>query len=461
MTTGEPLMKTLMFVFCALVATHAAATNFLVTSNASSGAGSLEQAITDANADPAEPHTITIASNLEIIGSLPTITRSLTISAPTPTVKIRGFNNRLFQLRGENGRFVINNLILSNGQFGSASADRGGCINAVFSTFSIQVSNTIFDGCSLDSNQPIVQGGAIYANADVTVIDSVIRGSRIATSASGIFNTSLQGSAIHQAGGTLTLIRSKIHSNSISDSARSANGGIYLASGANLRASQSAFYNNNIFFGGDAAAIYVANGTADIDSSSFYNNFARSGAAIELRGTLRLQNSSFYNNTSNQTPTTGVVVVQGDLAMRNNAFLGNSAHLYHLSGSVFGFSGNVFGAQREIGCQFQTMPAAARANFGTPSCAAVAFDLRAASFDGFGLASPSDVTPTFGFAPNSPIFDAYANGASSQSDYNLCAPADSRGMARPTDDDSDGLAECDAGPNEGRVVVAVFKDGFE
>ena len=62
-------------------------TNFLVTTTADSGAGSLRQAVIDANSDTSGPHTIAFDTagvfatpqTISLLTALPTITESVTI----------------------------------------------------------------------------------------------------------------------------------------------------------------------------------------------------------------------------------------------------------------------------------------------------------------------------------------------------------------------------------------------
>lgn len=110
------LFYTLFFLF---VAISAEATNFTVINGNDAGAGSLRQAILNANADPAVPHTITftVSGVINITTSLPTITRQVTIDGgSTVTVSGPGGNNTvaLFVLgTGSNGS-VIRNLTMRN-----------------------------------------------------------------------------------------------------------------------------------------------------------------------------------------------------------------------------------------------------------------------------------------------------------------------------------------------------------
>ncbi|MBO9631641.1 MAG: right-handed parallel beta-helix repeat-containing protein [Chitinophagaceae bacterium] len=105
-----------------LVTGNAYATNFVVTNGNNAGAGSLRQAILDANADAAgAPHTITFSYSgvVTITASLPTITKRVTIDGidrATRIISAPGGNNTvaLIVLGAGSGGSTIKNLTLRN-----------------------------------------------------------------------------------------------------------------------------------------------------------------------------------------------------------------------------------------------------------------------------------------------------------------------------------------------------------
>ncbi|AXY73485.1 T9SS C-terminal target domain-containing protein [Paraflavitalea soli] len=97
------------------------ATDFFVTNGNNAGAGSLRQAITDANANASVPHniTFTVSGVINITSSLPTITRQVTIDGGSPgtvTISGPGGNNliALFVLGTGSGGSTIRNLTMRN-----------------------------------------------------------------------------------------------------------------------------------------------------------------------------------------------------------------------------------------------------------------------------------------------------------------------------------------------------------
>ena len=117
---GSRIPATLLSILLFLIpVSFLHATNFPVINGNNSGAGSLRQAILDANADPSAPHTITftVSGVINITSSLPTITRQVTIDGGnTVTISGPGGNNTiaLFVLgTGSNGS-IIRNLTMRN-----------------------------------------------------------------------------------------------------------------------------------------------------------------------------------------------------------------------------------------------------------------------------------------------------------------------------------------------------------
>lgn len=106
---------------CLLSTSFLYANDFVVSNGNNAGAGSLRQAILDANASPAVPHTITftVTGVINITSSLPTITRQVAIDGGNPasvTISGPGGNNTiaLFVLGTGSGGSAIRNLTMRN-----------------------------------------------------------------------------------------------------------------------------------------------------------------------------------------------------------------------------------------------------------------------------------------------------------------------------------------------------------
>ncbi|HEV7780017.1 MAG TPA: LamG-like jellyroll fold domain-containing protein [Chitinophagaceae bacterium] len=111
------IATTIFFLLGSLTVLNA--TNFVVTNGNNAGAGSLRQAIMDANADVSAPHniTFTVTGVINITSSLPTITRQVTIDgANLVTISGPGGDNTvaLFVLGSGSGGSTIRNLTMRN-----------------------------------------------------------------------------------------------------------------------------------------------------------------------------------------------------------------------------------------------------------------------------------------------------------------------------------------------------------
>jgi uncharacterized protein with beta-barrel porin domain len=149
------------FVFLAawiaICSRGAIAASFDVTNGNDSGAGSLRQAILDANAAGTGPNTITVLDSVNTINitqNLPVIDTSVTIAGNTTTIV--GNNNRLFFVNS--GTVVLSNMDISGGQAkggdgGSGAGGGGGGLGAggglfVNSGASVTIQNVTFNGNS-------------------------------------------------------------------------------------------------------------------------------------------------------------------------------------------------------------------------------------------------------------------------------------------------------------------------
>jgi hypothetical protein len=464
------LISRLFIAALIISSTPALAANFSVTNANDSGAGSLRQAITDANASAATPHTITINPNLDIrlLSALPIVTRSLTLNSHNSTlirIPAAGFL-RFSALFG--GSFTMNSVrVQRDDTTVLPTIARGGCLASTDGSgtnpWTMRISTSVLINCgvrAVGANNNAL-GGAIYTNGDTVVIDSVIEFAD-ATSV----NAEARGSAIYHSSGVLDIIRTRIVQGS-SAGVGTVTGAVALAPSTLASIEDSEFDRNlTTVTGTNAAAsvggaIHGENVALAIRRSAFSGHDAQNGTAILVSGPLRVENASFYRNFATSGGSfPSAIAVAGDLSMRHSAFFDNTAQLAHLDGAVNGFSGNVFAGPNNI-CVLRAMPAAAVANFGTGSCSAAGFSNANVETEGYGRAAPTDQVPFIGFAGTSPVWDAYGNTGVSVNDFNLCAQSDVRLQPRPRNDDGDNLSECDAGPSEGKPLVPLFKNGFE
>jgi len=241
--------------------------NFTVINNSDSGAGSLRQAIIDANATAGNDiinfsitGTITLDSQNNINASLPTIlSANATASGGGGTV----------------GTLTINGLGASSltidanqGNFSIFSINAGG---------KLTVSGVTVTGANLSGS-----GGAFNNSGSLNIYSSTISGNTATGDAGGILN---HGSA------TLNIFNSTISGNISS----SYGGGIFNSTG----------------------------GTLTVSNSTFDNNTGRYGGGINNRGTITISNSTLSGNTA--TAYGGGINNYDTLSVTNCTFSGNSS----------------------------------------------------------------------------------------------------------------------------------------
>ncbi|MEW6210746.1 MAG: hypothetical protein AB1631_20445, partial [Acidobacteriota bacterium] len=186
------------------VATSAMAT-FTVTNLNDSGAGSLRQAITDANAmmgadtidfQAGLTGTITLTT-----GQLPTITQDLTITGPGANVLTVSGNNasRVFEI-ASGVTVMISDLTISNGSV--SGLDNGGGIR---NSGALTLTNSTLSG---NSTSDVSVGGGIFNDSfgTLTIQNSTLSGNSAGFDGGGIFNL-----------GTLTIQNSTLSNNSALD----------------------------------------------------------------------------------------------------------------------------------------------------------------------------------------------------------------------------------------------------
>lgn len=160
------------------------AATFTVANLNDSGAGSLRQAITDANAG-AGNDVIQFQSNMTgsinlTTGALPDIVSNIEIIGPSvqPGVTINGRGVSSIFYVGPGGYFEISRLALTNGL-----GNNGGAIR-------VEGGNTIISECTIYGNTATNRGGGIYmAGGYLTILNSTISSNRSAQDAGGILCT--------------------------------------------------------------------------------------------------------------------------------------------------------------------------------------------------------------------------------------------------------------------------------
>ena len=143
----------------------ALAASFTVTNTADSGAGSLRQAILDANVSPgADTITFTVSGTITLGSALPAITDDLTIDGTGQSLTVDGASTYQVMSINSGKTVTLKALTIAHG---STNASGGGVIN----NGTLNVSNSTFSANSAS------YAGAIYnQGGTLTVTDSTFSG---------------------------------------------------------------------------------------------------------------------------------------------------------------------------------------------------------------------------------------------------------------------------------------------
>ncbi len=236
-----------------VLASPAWAATYTVTNNADSGAGSLRQAIIDANTTTGVADTINFelgsAASIPLTSAqLPTIAdgAGLTIDGGSANIEINGQNTyRVFEV-GNGAKLTLSNLTVVHG----APDGPGGAISNSGGT--LEVSNS-----TLSSNFPAGGGGAIFNDSGtVTVSNSNISNN----SAFGV------GGGIANSNGTLEVSNSTLYGNGASRHFCCTGGGGIYNDGGTATFKNTIVANNPSASGGSCSGDF---GSADITDGGY------------------------------------------------------------------------------------------------------------------------------------------------------------------------------------------------
>ncbi|WNZ24950.1 DUF4347 domain-containing protein [Leptolyngbya sp. NK1-12] len=283
--------------------------SFTVSNTNDSGAGSLRQAILDANA-AAGADTI----NVTTTGMITLTTGELTI---TDSVSINGNG---ITISGNNASRVFNIDDSNENPDKTVSLDRV-TITGGRRTLSISL------------------GGGIFSTENLTLSNSTISGNSTAAAFSGF------GAGIYSSSGSLTVSNSTISNNSMSEGINFG-AGIYVT--GSLTVSNSTISNNSASgFSGSGGGIDTTSGSSVSVSNSIISNNSvsgrgGSGGGIASRGSLSVSNSTISNNSASSTFTTaqgGGIYSLGSLSVSNSTISNNSVTTTTLEGT---FGGGIY-----------------------------------------------------------------------------------------------------------------------
>ncbi len=310
------------------IQTVSALANFEVTTKADSGAGSLRQAILDANALPGAD-SITFHSSLD--GETINVGVAMWIQ---DDLTINGAGNIILDGGGSDRIFFIDDWNSSN-------------INVSLSGLTLQNGNA-------DGSPGIgIHGGAILSKENLTITNSTIQNNTTSGSGGGLYssswktvtinNTTFDNNSANRGGGAsisaMPGITNTINDTTFTNNTATLTGGALdtYTSGGTTLISNSTFSDNTAVAGGGIVSSTVSSGTTEITDSTFSGNTATTdkgggiNATTNYSGITRISSSTFYANSAfssgggvyfhNWTNNAETPTVE----INNSTFSGNSA----------------------------------------------------------------------------------------------------------------------------------------
>jgi hypothetical protein len=464
------------------------AATFLVTSTLASGAGTLRDAMTQAQATGGAPHTIlfTLPANsvIGLASPLPTLASTPLVidGSGTPGLVVDGLDTARPFVVGASSSLTLRDLTVRNGFIND---ERGGCIRVTSDTSTLTLDRVTLQGCralSIATNG-VALGGAVSTEGGAFVYHST-------------FADNLARASGSTAGGALDVRRSLWIENSrferneaIGTGSTGAAGGAVIAGNGTLTVLRSQFIDNravqtataNLSFGG---AISVRDRTSTtIRQSLFLRNQSGRGAALyaallTLPNTMNatVSNTTFAGNLGG--PSLSLANVRVDL--RNNTFWKNSgrsglgAHL-DLTGAnttINAAAHNLLATSGDgsAACSSSSLPNGLQ---GTGSNLIV--DTSCSYLDAFSYINGGDLRirglratgsalhdiPVVDLFAGSPMIDSGNPDDPASGTVFVCTAGDARDETRPADADADGISVCDIGAHELQGEASLFADGME
>ena len=362
---------------------RAEAASFVVTNLNDSFAGSLRQAIADANTNADETNTIyfeEVSGTITLTSGELQITKSLSIFGPgAGTLTVSGNNaSRVFHAIATNMDVVISDLTISGGNtYNGSTYEPGG-------------------GIYVD-----------YANGTMTLRNMVIEN-----------NTAGLGGGIYSSYATMTLINSTVRNNHL-QSPPSSDGSFGAGIFARTATIQGSTISGNSKTGaGTGGGIYVMNG-----NGLTVTNSTISGNSMDQMGGIRSYNTdvSLMNVTITGNTATNLSLGSGGISIGSY----DGSNLLSITNTIF--SGNMSGGT-PVNCAFSNLtPSSGGGNIddGTTCGLNAASDMQSTDPQLGSLADNGGLTMTYAplLVPLSPAIDGGVNTGA--------PPTDQRGWPRP------------------------------
>ena len=277
---------------------------FTVTSTADANAGSLRQAIIDANA-AAGPDQIVFApstngTEFDLTTGQMTITETVTITGNGAgnTIVDAQQNSRIFDITSTAGNVTINNLTLKNGRTTGNNPDSSTTTHSGGAIRSASSGTLTISGSALIENSTTgtrADGGAIRSQSGpIVILDSTLEGN----STVGLQST---GGAIFSRAGAVSIGRSTLSGNST--------GGNSAAGGA-------------IFTYDLSAALTISQSTLSANSTA--GTLSEGGAFLTVFGPVLVSQSTLTLNNAASSAGGAIFSYSSQLTINNSIVAGNT-----------------------------------------------------------------------------------------------------------------------------------------
>lgn len=318
--------RCIMAVACFWLVEPALAATFNVTNLNDAGAGSLRDALFNANA----------ASDTDVIdfqaGLSGTITLTTGVLNITNPVEIRGPGDGLLSVSGNDTSRVfqvgtgvavtIRGLAIRLGRSPLGTGSQGGCI---FSAGQLTLSQCAISQCTAVA-ATAVHGGGVYSSGTLIMDECTVH------NCMGSSNTFGAGGGIAGTGGSMTLRRTTVHDNQMNAGTVVQGGGLYTISTAVTMENCTIANNGGSAVFPDAGGFWIHSGTLFMNHCTVAGNTSGAGANL-ASSTLYIRNSLLASNGGGQFAGTGSQVIS----------LGNNLVSTGGGGLVHGVNGDQIG----------------------------------------------------------------------------------------------------------------------
>jgi hypothetical protein len=292
-------------------AAPALASTYTVMNTDSTGAGSLAEAVSEANADPSPPTTVTFARGVSgtiyLLGGTLTISQSVAIEGPgADVVDVSGNDQQIIRIPSSSSTVSLSGLEFSAGSVQGDSDGRnyGG---AIYNAGTLTVDRDVFDhnfaGGAGGASQNLGNGygGAIYTTGPLTVAGSTFTNNTAGgTGGSGDLTGRGVGGAI-DAYDSLTVTGSTFAGNGAGGAPGAGSGsgagfgGAIGVSGGPLTLTNSTITGNTAEDTG--GGLYDGSGSSSLSGDTIDANSAGVGAGILNNGSQTVQDTIVSGNT--------------------------------------------------------------------------------------------------------------------------------------------------------------------